>query len=238
MEKLFYILIIAFSHTVLYAQSDLMIISKPEKTTAENIKKEALCNEENATACHEDALVFLNQKPINYKKATELLAAACDSKHSLSCLKLGTMYEGHQGVKQDLIEAYVLYDRACEDDLFEACSNLARLNKKGFDIKPDLSKTLYFYKKACEGDDAKGCTNLGFMYYKAEGVKKNLSLAEKYFVKGCELDNYTGCFNAGYIYENGEGVKRDLLKAANLYRKACNGKIKEACLAHEKMRLF
>lgn len=230
-----------FLHSTLLAEDDFIIISKQENISIldnKNANENVLCDEENATICYELALTFIEKTPKNHKKAIEFLKAACDVEHSLSCLRLAYMYEKKEGVKQDLMQAYVLYDRACEDDFFEACSNLARLNKKGFDVKPDLSKTLYFYEKACDGNDAKGCTNLGLMYYKGDGIRKNLKLAEKYFSKGCELDSYIGCFNAGYMYENEEGVKKDLLKAANLYRKACSGKVKEACLSHEKMRLF
>ena len=89
--------------------------------------------------------------------------SACDSGDMISCYDLGVMYQGGQGVPQDLERAVILFQRSCDGGVGASCNNLGFMYELGAGVPLDFERAISLYQEVCDDRAVEGCYNLGFI---------------------------------------------------------------------------
>jgi len=93
----------------------------------------------------------------NHKKASKMLAKACENGNAQGCFTLGYMYKNGSGIKQDTQKTIALWERACMLGDSNGCIKVAMMYDKGKEIKQDHQKAKELLSKACDLNDDLGC---------------------------------------------------------------------------------
>ncbi|MGB7745816.1 MAG: tetratricopeptide repeat protein [Verrucomicrobiia bacterium] len=122
---------------------------------------------------------------------------------------LGRAYQNGFGVKRDLAEAAVWYQRAAEKGHSDAQNSLAMLLAMGRDY---AGAAPWFERAAAQGN-ADAQYNLGVLHRNGLGVRQNYELAGQWFQKAAELGHAQAQIDLAKMYELGRGVKPDYVEA-------------------------
>ncbi len=123
----------------------------------------------------------------------------CSKGNSLSCNRIGNLYESGTIVKQNLTKAKRYYQKSCQLKLGKGCRDLAQVLIK----EENYNKALEYYSEGCNLNNSDACSDLAFLFEKGKSVTLDYSQAKKHYKKACELGNETSCKNYAYLDKNG-----------------------------------
>ena len=121
---------------------------------------EAACAKNEATACSNLGLYFMQKRlsdPTGAKMIADL-TKGCDGKEGAGCNTLAYVTEnGLGGLKADLAQALVTYQRGCDFGHGLACRNVGLFHQFGRGTTKDLTKAAAAYDAGCKLGDDKSC---------------------------------------------------------------------------------
>ena len=96
------------------------------------------------------------------KKALHFYQASCDLGNAPACYRAGLILEeGRGGVKRNVEEAIVWFDKACQRRQTRACARIGDIYLKGDDIKADDKKSKFYHNFACANGYRPSCAKAG-----------------------------------------------------------------------------
>lgn len=162
--------------------------------------------------------------PVDKPLALEVYLRGCSVDHAMSCASAAFMKNKPDGVPQDRLEAYRLYNKACELGLGGACSALATLGEK---LGPEIMapKGLDRYVQGCNAGrgDGYGCLEAAKIFADRQSPDFNLANAANHYSYACTRARAEGCYKAGQAYDEGLGVAVDDTRAFQLFDRGCTG---------------
>ena len=152
---------------------------------------------------------------------------------------------------KETLEARVLFERACGQEIHDACTQLGelieeedaqaarahyeasckagelngcyRLGMVQHEREGNPAGARDVWMEACKGDEARACNGVGFILDTIEGNWKD---AGKFYKRACEFGDLRACSSLGYLYET---RMENWKSAKELYEKACEGNVMSAC---------
>ncbi len=104
------------------------------------------------------AFLGLWTSPLTGQLTERLYQQACDSGDMLPCQILGILYQtGEEGVTQDLGKAAILFQTACEGEMWESCHRLGVMYGGGTGVNQDLDRGVNLLQRACDGREPQSC---------------------------------------------------------------------------------
>ena len=159
--------------------------------------------------------------PINYPKALEYYLLAEKNKQDLTnedlmtlYNNLGTLYNAHEDIPTNYVEAQKYLTKAAEMGLPHAMYGLANLH--GF--KGDKKQAFKWYLKAAENGLIDAYYYVGNAYKRGEGVQQDSQKALKWLELAAEYQMSGAAWELAEIYRDGIGnVSQNLEKAQAFY---------------------
>ena len=149
--------------------------------------------------------------------------------------RLGMMYLGGRGVKQNTKEAAFWYGRAAEQNYVWGFYNLGLLYARGQGVRKNREEAQGYFVKAlpelqqgAEAGNSDAQYALGNMYYRGFGVERNYETAVLWFEKSAAQNRVAALYALGMAYQEGRGVPKDKKKAKEWLKKAADQGSKEA----------
>jgi localization factor PodJL len=124
--------------------------------------------------------------------------------------EIGLRYTNGIGIKRNLSEAAVWYERAASKEFAPAQYRLGSLYEKGLGVKRDLVSATNWYLRAAEQGNARAMHNLAVINAMGSNGKPDMDEALKWFTKAANYGVKDSQFNLGILYGQGMGVKQDL----------------------------
>ncbi len=122
-------------------------------------------------------------------------------------------YTNGSGVKRDLSEAAIWYERAAAQEFAPAQYRLGSLYEKGLGVKRDLTTATSWYSRAAEQGNARAMHNLAVISAMGASGKPDMGKALTWFTKAGNLGVKDSQFNLGILHGQGMGVKQDLAES-------------------------
>ena len=122
-------------------------------------------------------------------------------------------YTNGSGVKRDLSEAAIWYERAAAREFAPAQYRLGSLYEKGLGVKRDLTTAMSWYSRAAEQGNARAMHNLAVISAMGASGKPDMGKALTWFTKAANFGVKDSQFNLGILHGQGMGVKQDLAES-------------------------
>lgn len=159
--------------------------------------------------------------PINYPKALEYYLLAEKNKQDLTnenlmtlYNNLGTLYNAHEDISTNYVEAQKYLTKAAEMGLPNAMYGLANLH----DFIGDKKQAFKWYLKAAENSLIDAYYYVGNAYKRGEGVQQDSQKALKWLELAAEYQMSGAAWDLAEIYRDGIGnVSQNLEKAQAFY---------------------
>ena len=159
--------------------------------------------------------------PINYPKALKYYLLAEKNKQDLPNKdlmtlynNLGTLYNAHEDIPTNYVEAQKYLTKAAEMGLPHAMYGLANLH----DFKGDKKQAFKWYLKAAENGLIDAYYYVGNAYKRGEGVQQDSQKALKWLELAAEFQMRDAAWELAEIYQEGLGnVPQNLEKAQAFY---------------------
>ena len=159
--------------------------------------------------------------PINYPKALEYYLLAEKNKQDLTnenlmtlYNNLGTLYNAHEDISTNYVEAQKYLTKAAEMGLPNAMYGLANLH----DFIGDKKQAFKWYLKAAENSLIDAYYYVGNAYKRGEGVQQDSQKALKWLELAAEYQMSGAAWELAEIYRDGIGnVSQNLEKAQAFY---------------------
>ena len=159
--------------------------------------------------------------PINYPKALEYYLLAEKNKQDLTnedlmalYNNLGTLYNAHEDIPTNYVEAQKYLTKAAEMGLPNAMYGLANLH----DFRGDKKQAFKWYLKAAENGLIDAYYYVGNAYKRGEGVQQDSQKALKWLELAAEYQMRGAAWGLAKIYQDGLGnVPQNLEKAQEFY---------------------
>jgi TPR repeat protein len=134
---------------------------------------------------------------------------------------IGYMYHyGFGGVKKDVDEAFLWYQKASSLGDPIAKNNIAIMYQDGISVSQDYVKAKELFLESSEMGLVIAQYSLGNMYYNGLGVEKDYEKAYSWYMKAAE-DGFDGAqYMIGNLYWSGRGVEQDYKKSLYWNKKA------------------
>ncbi len=134
-------------------------------------------------------------------------AAAGDAK---ALFEVGARYADGRGVKADMKQAAIWYEKSAEVGFAPAQYRAGNLYEKAVGVDRDIPKAKSWYQKSAEQGNASAMHNLAVLYAMgADGTTDNESAA-KWFKAAADLGVKDSQFNLGILAAKGIGMPRSL----------------------------
>lgn len=174
----------------------------------------AACDGGHTQACN-DLAVLMARDGADPAATIQMYREACAQKNALACFNLAFQLEQ----REELAEAAVAYEAACELGNREGCNALAIAYRYGRGVEADAARAAKIYEETClQREFALSCNNVGTMFFAGSGVARDLSAAAMFYQRGCALGFARACTNYGNVLA--EVGSQDPV-AAQLYRLGC-----------------
>ncbi len=193
--------------------------------------QEGLCANNDANACNQVGLLYLNGKGVSqsFETARSYFDHACRLNNQDGCTNLGNLYKNGQGVKKSLQDANNYFKIACDFENGFGCFSLATSYYAGQGFKKNLKTAFDLFTKSCNLNYGQGCVAVGNMYKDGESVKASMSTALQFYQLGCDRGSGSGCSTLARMNYNGTGVPKSFEKAASYYYQACVLDVGRSC---------
>jgi len=143
---------------------------------------------------------------------------------------LATMYLLSEGIKGDVNEARMWYEKSALNGCKESAYNVALLYeeevKKG--KKEGYVKAKAWYEKAIALGEHRSYNNLALLYLKGYGVKRDTNEALQLLLKGAQAGDSVASLNVARLLAWEEGVTHDKLQAYTYLKRALKAGESEA----------
>ena len=154
---------------------------------------QALCSDNNATACYEYGLPMVtgdNAKVQDIKEeGMSYIRKACTLGEDRACDIMGDNY-----YKDKNYGAAIPYlEKSCARGVKFACEAMGTIYRDGHDVRPDDVKSRAFYEKACELKSGDACFAVAIIYRGGFGVEKSRAKEKAFYKKGCDAGLKAGC---------------------------------------------
>jgi uncharacterized protein len=158
-----------------------------------------------------------------------------DQDYGSAYFPLARMYEGGQGINQD-IEKSDYYSHLAFSYCFEYQTlnepeiwrDLGSMYANGKGVEQNDEQALFWYRKAAGQGDRIAQSKLGGMYLLGHGVELDYKQAFYWALKAAEQGNRESQYLLGCLYHHGYGVERNIENAVSWYRNVANQNHKEA----------
>jgi len=138
------------------------------------------------------------------------LREAAEAGDAKALFELGSRYTDGRGVKRDMHEASIWYERSAELGFAPAQYRVGNLYEKALGVERDTAKARTWYQLAADQGNASAMHNLAVLYAMgAEGAPDNASAA-RWFTSAAELGVKDSQFNLGVLAAKGVGMKQSL----------------------------
>ena len=169
---------------------------------------------------------YHEQNKKQYQKAFDWFMVAARKNHTEACYYVGLYYQNGLGVKKDLKQAVIWYEKAAlnkdKDALYHLAMILIRQEEKDF---VTIAKLLH---EAAKQGHPNAQYNLAVMYHKGDGLKQDNDQALYWYEKAAEKNLAIALYNLGMIYFEGRLVPKDEEKAKSLWQKAADQGFEQA----------
>lgn len=152
-------------------------------------------------------------------------------KNQSSCVNLGIMVLGGEGVPRDAAKAATLFQGACNGGVGVGCDRFGIALQGGTGIQQDLPRAADIFRKGCDLKNAEACNRVALMNSRGQGIPKDNAKAVALLQKSCDLGDAFGCGNLANNLASGDGIPRDPVRAAALRKVACEKGDGQACRA-------
>lgn len=173
-----------------------------------------------ALAAYTLAKIYHERDAKHPQKAFEWFLIAAKQDHTEACYYVGLYYQNGMGVKQDIKQAVIWYEKAAlkkdKDALYHLAMILIRQPEKNFEL---IARLL---EQAASQDHPNAQYNLAVMYQKGDGVKQSNQKALFWYEKAADQNLAIAQYNLGMIYFEGKLIEKDELKAKELWQKAAD----------------
>ena len=110
------------------------------------------------------AFLALWTSPLIGQLTERLYQQGCDSGEMLECQILGILYQtGEEGVTQDLGKAVILFQTACDGEMWESCHRLGIMYGNGTGVTQDLGRAVILFEQACDAGETQSCSQLDLL---------------------------------------------------------------------------
>lgn len=204
-----------------YAQYALGVLALEEKNWHEAEKYlESAAYQQYALAAYTLGKYYHEHDPKHPLKAFEWFLLAAKQAHVEACYYVGLYYQNGKGVKQDITQAVIWYEKAAvqkdRDALYHLAMILIRQPEKDYET---VAKLL---EQAAEQDHPNAQYNLAVMYQKGDGLIQNSQKSLFWYEKAAGHKLAIAQYNLGMIYFEGKLVEKDELKAKELWQQAAD----------------
>ncbi len=166
------------------------------------------------------AKLYHERDPKHPLKAFEWFMVAAKQEHVEACYYVGLYYQNGRGVKQDIKQAVIWFEKAAlkkdKDALYHLAMILIRQPEKDYET---IAKLL---EQAAAQDHPNAQYNLAVMYQKGDGVEQSNQKALFWYEKAASKNLAIAQYNLGMIYFEGKLVEKDEAKAKELWQKAAD----------------
>jgi localization factor PodJL len=137
-------------------------------------------------------------------------AASGDAK---AMFEVGARYADGRGVKADMKEAAIWYEKSAELGLAPAQYRIGNFYEKATGVERNIAKAKMWYQEAAEQGNASAMHNLAVLYAMgADGTADNAK-ALRWFGEAAEFGVKDSQFNLGILAAKGVGMPRDLVQS-------------------------
>jgi len=130
------------------------------------------------------------------------------------------LFEGIDGVEQNLPEAARWFRKAADQSMAEAQFNLGLMYDEGIGLPKSDTKAVAWYLYAADQQFPPAQFNLGVMYHHGRGVPQSDLEAAKWWTQAAEHGDVDAMAGLGSMYRLGKGVPKSPDEAASWYLKA------------------
>lgn len=127
---------------------------------------------------------------------------------------LGVYSETGSGVKQNYIEAEILYRLAAKQGHAGAMRQLGIMYENGFGVKKDVEYAVTWYRRGANQGDAHAQIKFGLMLMSGHGINKDEAMAVRWYQKAADQGHGTAKRELAAAYHGALGVKKDDYLAA------------------------
>ena len=138
------------------------------------------------------------------------LREAAEAGDTKALFELGSRYADGRGVKQDMGQASIWYEKSAELGFAPAQYRIGNLYEKALGVERDITRAKTWYQLAAEQGNASAMHNLAVLYAMgADGTPDNQSAA-RWFRSAADLGVKDSQFNLGILAAKGVGMPRSL----------------------------
>lgn len=142
--------------------------------------------------------------------------------------EIGSRYAEARGVKEDMAQAAMWYERAADLGFAPAQYRIGNFYEKGIGVERDIQKAKTWYQLAAGQGNASAMHNLAVLFaMAADGVTDNES-AVRWFEAAADLGVKDSQFNLGILAAKGVGMKQNLEEAYKWFTLVANAGDKDA----------
>lgn len=145
-------------------------------------------------------------------QAVRMLQRYAVGRDAQSYGKLGLLYEGGAGVKQDPERALESYIKAVEMGDVAAHNNVAMMYFSAAGIPKKIDAALSWFLKGAELGDLTSMNNLGEIHSRGLGVEVDYAQAFKWFSQAARLGHGPAIYKLALLYSTGHGAPQDYVQ--------------------------
>lgn len=116
---------------------------------------------------------------------------------------LGVMYIRGGGVRQDIGQAKLWFEKAANQGLAGAQALLGVMYEDGEGVDQDYGKAKYWFEKAVAQGDTSAMLYLGGLYLNGHGVRQDYGKAKELYGQSCDNGSQFGCDSYRILNERG-----------------------------------
>jgi len=151
-----------------------------------------------------------------FQEAAKPCRAAAKAGYPLAQYNLGWMYLNARGVKQDIKEAFVWFQKAANQNEPNAQFNMGAASEIGDEkagIPQSLETALQWYEKSANQGNSAAQYNLGTLYDNGRGVPQDTQKSVEFYIQSAQQGYPPAQFSLGVAYYLGEGIEQNDVEA-------------------------
>lgn len=154
--------------------------------TDQDLRQRAKAGEAAAQYTLASRLLQQNQAPEQVAEGLRWLESAAERHYRFALLDLADRLDDGDGIKQDQLRAFALYDEAAGLGSARAAFEVGRHWQKGLGISQNSSEAFAWFEKAAAGGNREGMAWAGYLLELGQGVEKSLARAVGYYRQAAE----------------------------------------------------
>lgn len=179
--------------------SEHHILKSATSVIAELSALEKACQEGDATACINAALILKSESGMRDRQ-TVSLKTACEIGSIEGCHHLAVGY-ALTGDAEEKEAAQTFFVEGCQKKYERSCYFAGRYfdNRVGNNRNENIPQASTFYEKGCHLKDGQSCFALAVIYHGGLLGEQNFKLAQKFYERACDEGVQQGCLSLSFI---------------------------------------